>query len=185
MANKPEQLTDLRALILCEIGDFFAGFGCPGEPKTPEDMQRELTMRVGRILNDHIVNYPRCEALVEILRECRIARDEAQAELQERRKADNAEPVYQIKGERGGEWHDFSKLSFDEFVSFGGEGRILYTAHPVPVLPLSITLPDTSSKAFWSGTGKKEIFQPETYKRWAKEAIERFCMIAGIAVEVK
>ncbi|EDV1048309.1 TPA: hypothetical protein R8G59_002681 [Citrobacter freundii] len=85
MTNKPEQLTDLRALILCEIGDFFAGFGCPGEPETPEDMQRELTMRVGRILNDHIVNYPRCEALVEILRECRIARDKAQEELQERR----------------------------------------------------------------------------------------------------
>ncbi|MGQ3662054.1 hypothetical protein [Citrobacter braakii] len=92
MTNKQE-LTDLRALILCEIGDFFAGFGCPGEPETPEDMQRELTMRVGRILNDHIVNYPRCEALVEILRECRIARDEAQAELQERRKADSSEPV--------------------------------------------------------------------------------------------
>lgn len=109
----------------------------------------------------------------------------ALTELQERRKADNAEPIYQIKGERGGEWHDFSKLSFDEFVSFGGEGRILYTAHPVPVLPLSITLPDTSSKAFWSCTGKKEVFHPETYKRWAKKAIERFCMIAGIAVEVK
>ncbi|WP_410735086.1 hypothetical protein [Citrobacter koseri] len=93
MTNKPEQLTDLRALILCEIGDFFAGFGNPGEPETPEDMQRELTMRVGRIINDHIVNYPRCEALVEILRECRIARDEAQAELQERRKADSEEPV--------------------------------------------------------------------------------------------
>ncbi len=109
----------------------------------------------------------------------------AASELQQCRKADNAEPVYQIKGEKGGEWHDFSKLSFDEFVSAGGEGRILYTAHPVPVLPLSITLPDTSSKAFWSGSGKKEVFHPETYKRWAKEAIERFCMIAGIAVEVK
>lgn len=58
-------------------------------------------------------------------------------------------------------------------------------APPAPVVPLSITLPDTSSKAFWSGTGKKEVFHPETYKRWVKEAIERFCMIAGIAVEVK
>lgn len=93
MTNKSEQLTDLRALILCEIGDFFAGFGNLGEPKTPEDMQRELIMRVGRIINDHIVNYPRCEVLVEILRECRMARDKAQAELQERRKADSAEPV--------------------------------------------------------------------------------------------
>ncbi|EAO9436915.1 hypothetical protein AB024_22665 [Salmonella enterica] len=60
-----------------------------------------------------------------------------------------------------------------------------YTAPPAPVVPLSITLPDTSSKAFWSGTGKKEVFHPETYKRWVNEAIERFCMIAGIAVEVK
>ncbi|EEB8310345.1 hypothetical protein FW737_21460 [Salmonella enterica subsp. enterica serovar Oslo] len=60
-----------------------------------------------------------------------------------------------------------------------------YSAPPAPVVPLSITLPDTSSKAFWSGTGKKEVFHPETYKRWVKEAIERFCMIAGIAVEVK
>lgn len=101
MTKKTEQLTDLRALILCEIGDFFAGFGNPGEPETPEDMQRELTMRVGRILNDHIVNYPRCEALVEILSECRIARDEAQAELHERRKADCAEPVAWLHTDNG------------------------------------------------------------------------------------
>ncbi|WP_213759688.1 hypothetical protein [Klebsiella aerogenes] len=86
------QLTDLRTLILSEVGDFFAGVGSPGEPETPEEMQRELSMRLGRILNNHIVNYPRCEVLVEILRECRAARDEAQAELQERRKADS-EPV--------------------------------------------------------------------------------------------
>ncbi|HAF9811451.1 TPA: ATPase, partial [Salmonella enterica] len=50
---------------------------------------------------------------------------------------------------------------------------------------LTITLPDTSSKAFWSGTGKSEVFHPETYKRWVKEAIERACVIAGIGVEVK
>ena len=50
---------------------------------------------------------------------------------------------------------------------------------------LTITLPDTGSKAFWSGTGKSEAFHPETYKRWAKEAIERACIIAGIGVEVK
>lgn len=88
------QLTDLRTLILSEVGDFFAGVGSPGEPGTPEEMQRELSMRLGRILNNHIVNYPRCEALVGILRECRIARDEAQAELQERRKAErDSEPV--------------------------------------------------------------------------------------------
>ncbi|AXC64596.1 hypothetical protein DOE63_02410 [Salmonella enterica subsp. diarizonae serovar 59:z10:-] len=51
--------------------------------------------------------------------------------------------------------------------------------------PLTIPLPDTSSKAFWSGTGKNEVFHPESYKRWVKEAIERACVIAGIGVEVK
>lgn len=50
---------------------------------------------------------------------------------------------------------------------------------------LTIPLPDTGSKAFWSGTGKSEVFHPETYKRWVKEAIERSCAIAGIGVEVK
>ncbi|EMH2076142.1 ATPase [Citrobacter freundii] len=51
--------------------------------------------------------------------------------------------------------------------------------------PLTITLPDITSKAFWSGTGKSEVFHPESYKRWVKEAIERACIIAGIGVEVK
>lgn len=50
---------------------------------------------------------------------------------------------------------------------------------------LTITLPDISSKAFWSGTGKHEVFHPETYKRWVQEAIERDCTINGIGVEVK
>lgn len=51
--------------------------------------------------------------------------------------------------------------------------------------PLTITLPDISSKAFWSGQGKTEVFHPETYKRWVKEAIERYCAIARVEVEVK
>lgn len=51
--------------------------------------------------------------------------------------------------------------------------------------PLTITLPDASSKAFWSGTGKGQTFHPETYKRWVKEAIERACAIASIEVRVK
>ncbi|STU24357.1 Uncharacterised protein [Klebsiella pneumoniae] len=51
--------------------------------------------------------------------------------------------------------------------------------------PLTITLPDISSKAFWSGSGKDEVFHPETYRRWVKEAIERYCTIARIDVEVK
>ncbi|KAF1368758.1 hypothetical protein [Yokenella regensburgei] len=50
---------------------------------------------------------------------------------------------------------------------------------------LTISLPDTSSKAFWSATGKSEVFHPDTYRRWVKEAIERDCTIAGIEVKVK
>lgn len=51
--------------------------------------------------------------------------------------------------------------------------------------PLVIALPDIGSKVFWSGTGKAEVFHPETYRRWVKEAIERYCAIAHIDVEVK
>ena len=51
--------------------------------------------------------------------------------------------------------------------------------------PLTIKLPDISSKAFWSGTGKNETFHPETYCRWVKEAIEISCTIARVDVEVK
>ncbi len=50
---------------------------------------------------------------------------------------------------------------------------------------LTISLPDITSKEFWSDTGKSEVFHPETYKRWVKEAIERACAIARIDVEVK
>jgi hypothetical protein len=50
---------------------------------------------------------------------------------------------------------------------------------------VTVRLPDISSKAFWSGNGKTEVFHPETYKRWVKEAIERHCAIARIDVEVK
>ncbi|EOU4947011.1 MULTISPECIES: hypothetical protein [Enterobacter] len=51
--------------------------------------------------------------------------------------------------------------------------------------PLTIKLPDISSKAFWSGTGKNETFHPEIYRRWVKEAIEISCTIARVDVEVK
>lgn len=50
---------------------------------------------------------------------------------------------------------------------------------------VTVRLPDISSKAFWSSNGKTEVFHPETYKRWVKEAIERYCAIARIEVEVK
>ena len=136
------QLTDLRTLILSEVGNFFAVVGSPGEPETPEEMQRELSMRLGRILNNHIVNYPRCEALVEILRECRIARDEAQAELQERRNAEkDSETVYQCEfchadasGELQWHWEDVNKDFYEQYDSERrGQRRILYSApQPAP-----------------------------------------------------
>lgn len=111
------------------------------------------------------------------------------AELQERRKADNQEPAgYHVIRECGKVGCSVATLEEAEKTRDFWNKR--WTIRPyfysaAPVVPLSITLPDTSSKAFWSGTGKKEVFHPETYKRWVKEAIERFCMIAGIAVEVK
>lgn len=103
----------------------------------------------------------------------------------------DAKPIYQYQsgiynddnGETDWYWDDSDAGFYKQYAA--DRRRIVYTATPAPVVPLSITLPDTSSKAFWSGTGKKEVFHPETYKRWVKEAIERFCMIAGIAVEVK
>ena len=65
------------------------------------------------------------------------------------------------------------------------DGVMSEKAYTNVVKRLTITLPDTSSKAFWSGTGKTETFHPVTYRRWVKEAIERYCAIARIDVEVK
>lgn len=69
----------------------------------------------------------------------------------------------------------------------GGQpfGRLLDVLPVYAPGDLVITLPDTGSKAFWSGTGKNEVFLPETYKRQVKEVIERDCVIARIDVEVK
>lgn len=39
-------MSTLKQLIECEISDFFAGFGHPGEPETPEEMQSQLLARV-------------------------------------------------------------------------------------------------------------------------------------------
>lgn len=69
--------------------------------------------------------------------------------------------------------HDAAIAELRETLGFGAPNK------------LSITLPDITSKAFWSGTGKAEVFHPETYRRWVKEAIERYCAIARIDVEVK
>ena len=66
-----------------------------------------------------------------------------------------------------------------------------FTASPAPInavttdKPLTIALPDTSSKAFWSGDGRNEVFHPEAYKRWVKEAIERACAISHTEVRIK
>ncbi|ENF1920472.1 hypothetical protein ABQI47_005788 [Klebsiella michiganensis] len=72
-----------------------------------------------------------------------------------------------------------------EPVQSGGEVAAVPVNDITTGKPFTITLPDISSKAFWSGNGKAEVFHPETYKRWVKEAIERYCAIARIDVEVK
>lgn len=90
-------------------------------------------------------------------------------------------------------WHYGDFIGFSKPVD-GIEDEYYYSAPPAsgPLVndvtsgkPLSIKLPDISSKAFWSGTGKNEKFHPETYRRWVKEAIERSCTIARVDVEVK
>lgn len=43
-------MATLKQLIECEISDFFAGFGHPGEPETPEEMQSQLLARVMPLL---------------------------------------------------------------------------------------------------------------------------------------
>lgn len=43
-------MSTLKQLIECEISDFFAGFGHPGEPETPEEMQSQLLARVMPLL---------------------------------------------------------------------------------------------------------------------------------------
>lgn len=46
----------LKELIQSEIGDFFAGFGSPSEPETPEAMQRELMMRIDNVFDFFLNN---------------------------------------------------------------------------------------------------------------------------------
>lgn len=43
-------MMEIAKLIESEIGDFFAGFGHPGEPETPEEMQSQLLARVMPLL---------------------------------------------------------------------------------------------------------------------------------------
>ena len=44
-------MMEIAKLIESEIGDFFAGFGHPGEPETPEEMQSQLLARVMPLLS--------------------------------------------------------------------------------------------------------------------------------------
>ena len=84
-----------------------------------------------------------------------------------------------VKSRHHGRMPEEVQNAFDECAAMlqGADGNI--------GKPLTIKLPDISSKAFWSGTGKNETFHPETYRRWVKEPIERSCTIARVDVEVK
>ncbi|MCZ5498753.1 hypothetical protein O5479_25535 [Escherichia coli] len=55
----------LKELIQSEIGDFFAGFGSPGEPETPEAMQRELMMRIDNVFDFFLNNKKRATDMNE------------------------------------------------------------------------------------------------------------------------
>ncbi|HGL3959527.1 TPA: hypothetical protein ACTYIV_004093 [Citrobacter koseri] len=64
-------------------------------------------------------------------------------ELQERRRVENAEPIYQCEfchhdgnGELQWHWEDVNKDFYDQYDSERrGKRRILYTAPPVPIMP--------------------------------------------------
>ena len=82
--------------------------------------------------------------------------------------------------------HDAGIAAFKEMLDNNDRASMLQAGNDSTTgKPLTITLPDITSKAFWSGTGKSETFHSETYKRWVKEAIERACAIASIEVRVK
>ncbi|ECD2968450.1 hypothetical protein EXQ18_09515 [Salmonella enterica subsp. enterica] len=53
-------------------------------------------------------------------------RDAMQYELQERRKADGAEPIYQLF-DAG--WYDTNKSTYDTVTGMGMKGRIVYATH--------------------------------------------------------
>lgn len=46
-------MSNLKKLIQSEISDFFAGFGSPGEPATPEEMQTTLQANIERCFADY------------------------------------------------------------------------------------------------------------------------------------
>lgn len=94
-----------------------------------------------------------------------------------------------IEGKAEGTDRYFFKAHYGQSIDIGDK---LYASRTAPDItemstskPLLITLPDVTSKAFWSGTGRNQTFYPEAYKRWVKEAIERGCAMAKIEVKVK
>lgn len=155
--------SDVEKLINSEIADFFAGIGQPGEPETPQEMQQQLQSRISAILNAAPNGMMQLSnELAEMKRKC--------AELQEQK-------------DKWAAWAIALGAKADEL-----ESRPLCVKSNDAMreaAPLCVKLPDSSSKAFWSGIGKTEQFHPETYKRWVKEVIERAGSIAGIKVEVK
>lgn len=46
-----EYVKGLRTLVESEIADFCAGLGSPGEPESPEEMQRQLMERVAAVFD--------------------------------------------------------------------------------------------------------------------------------------
>lgn len=59
--------------------------------------------------------------------------NEYASELQERRKADSAEPIYQNYPDDG--WSDCSKELYEKLTELGCRTRIVYAAPPVLVVP--------------------------------------------------
>ncbi len=80
------------------------------------------------------------DQLTKFVRKCgfRIVLDllDEIAELQERRKADSAEPIYQLF-DAG--WYDTNKSTFDDVTSVGMKGRIVYAApYTAPVVTICL-----------------------------------------------
>lgn len=83
------------------------------------------------------------------------------AELQERRKAGSAEPIYQWREryEEGSLWDDCTKVQYDGFAKKTDcEVRILYTTPPAPVVPDGCAL---VLRRLTAGNGAKGVLSGE------------------------
>ncbi|EDK8146058.1 hypothetical protein GG892_24685 [Salmonella enterica] len=96
--------------------------------------------------------------------------DSERIELQERRKADSAEPVYQWREafEEGSLWDDCTKAQYDGFAKKTDcEVRILYTTPPAPVVP------DDQADAFIAAIEKEQDrLHEEDYLMDSKDCID-------------